>query len=223
MFTSSRTGRHALFHKDLITGVESQLVDFPERVAVDEWTPGRAVRNLPTFGRSVLALPMVGERIPKVLVDTPYRSRYQEDQSDVSPTANGLRSTRTTLGGGKSRWRGSGSPPSVSFRLPEACNPLCDATVVSSSTSYPRVRWRSISAGGYRRTGRAATALPATSPHPRNSANTARGRRRTLPCCRADERILLSMDVLVQLESHRRRTVHRRSSRFTSIPKRPTH
>jgi eukaryotic-like serine/threonine-protein kinase len=99
VFTSSRTGRSALFHKDLVTGVESQLVDFPERVVVDEWTPDGRFVIFRTFGRSVLALPMVGERIPKLLVDTPYRSRYLEDQTHVSPNGKWIAFNSDESGG----------------------------------------------------------------------------------------------------------------------------
>ena len=81
VFTSSRTGRAALFHKDLVTGVESQLANIPDRVVVDEWTPDGRFIIFRTYGRSVHALPMIGERVPKLLADTP----YQEDQSHVSP------------------------------------------------------------------------------------------------------------------------------------------
>ena len=81
VFTSSRTGRAAVFHKDLVTGVESQVADIPDRVAVDEWTPDGRFVIYRTYGRSVHALPMIGERVPKLLADTP----YQEDQSHVSP------------------------------------------------------------------------------------------------------------------------------------------
>ena len=80
-FTSARTGRSALFHKDLITGAESQLAEIPERVGVDEWTPDGRFVIFRDFGGSVRALPMTGERIPRLLVDAP----YQVDQTHASP------------------------------------------------------------------------------------------------------------------------------------------
>jgi len=80
-FTSTRTGRSALFQKDLVTGAETQLADIPERVGVDEWTPDGRFVIFRNYGRAVFALPMSGERKPRLLVDTP----YLEDQPHVSP------------------------------------------------------------------------------------------------------------------------------------------
>ena len=82
VFTSSRTGRSQLFIKDLATGVEKPLADIPGRVAVDEMTPDGRFVIFRTFGRSVHALPMTGDRTPMLLVDTP---AYLEDQTHVSP------------------------------------------------------------------------------------------------------------------------------------------
>jgi serine/threonine protein kinase len=81
VFTSSRTGKHTLFHKNLVTGIEAQLADIPERVAVDEWTPDGRFIIFHTFGRSIHALPMFGERKPTLLIET----SYQKDQTHVSP------------------------------------------------------------------------------------------------------------------------------------------
>ena len=80
-FTSTRTGRSGLYRKDLVTGAEEPLADIAEPVAVDEWTPDGRFVIFRNFGRGVHALPMSGDRIPKLLVDTP----YTEDQSHVSP------------------------------------------------------------------------------------------------------------------------------------------
>jgi serine/threonine protein kinase len=80
-FTSSRTGRESLFRKDLVTGAEEPLADIPDRVGVDEWTLDGRFVIFRTFGKAVYALPMTGDRTPKLLADTP----YIEDQSHVSP------------------------------------------------------------------------------------------------------------------------------------------
>ena len=43
-FTTNRTGRRAVFVKDLATGQETLLFDFPRSIVIDEWTPdGRFV------------------------------------------------------------------------------------------------------------------------------------------------------------------------------------
>jgi Tol biopolymer transport system component len=81
VFTSERTGRSAVFIKDLVTGKEEPLVPFNESVVVDQWTPdGRFVmfRNL---GKAVYAMPVVGERTPRMLADT----TFTEDEVHVSP------------------------------------------------------------------------------------------------------------------------------------------
>ena len=81
-FTTRRTGRLSLFQKDLSTGAEAPLANLPFPATLDEWTPdGRFVifRNL---GRAIQALPLVGERTPRIIVDTPLAI---EDQAHVSP------------------------------------------------------------------------------------------------------------------------------------------
>jgi Tol biopolymer transport system component len=80
-FTSSRSGRHNPFRKDLITGIEEPFADIPERMGVDQWTPDGRFIILRSFGQAIHALPLSGDRMPKLLVDTP----YLEDQSSVSP------------------------------------------------------------------------------------------------------------------------------------------
>ena len=81
-FTTRRTGRLSLFKKDLSTGIEAPLVQLAFDATLDEWTPdGRFVmfRNL---GRAIQALPLVGDRTPRIIVDTPLAI---EDQVHVSP------------------------------------------------------------------------------------------------------------------------------------------
>ena len=70
-----------MFQKDLVTGAETLLADIPDRVGVDEWTPDGRFVIFRNYGRAVFALPMSGERKPRLLVDTP----YLEDQPHVSP------------------------------------------------------------------------------------------------------------------------------------------
>jgi Tol biopolymer transport system component len=80
VFTSERTGRSAVFIKDLVIGKEEPLVPCDESVVVDQWTPdGRFVifRNL---GKAVYAMRVVGERTPRMLADT----TFTEDEVHVS-------------------------------------------------------------------------------------------------------------------------------------------
>ena len=81
-FTTRRTGRLSLFKKDLSTGSEEPLVKLAFDATLDEWTPdGRFImfRNL---GRAIQVVPLVGDRTPRILVDTPLEI---EDQVHVSP------------------------------------------------------------------------------------------------------------------------------------------
>ncbi len=80
-FSSTRTGRSALFVKDLVSGKEDPLVAFDERVALDQWTPDGRFVVFRTFGKAVYAAPLSGERTPRMLVDTP----FIEDEVHVSP------------------------------------------------------------------------------------------------------------------------------------------
>jgi DNA-binding winged helix-turn-helix (wHTH) protein/Tol biopolymer transport system component len=82
-FTSWRTGRAAVFVKDLTSGQEDLLVPFDERVAVDQWTPDGRFIIFRTFGRAVYAMPLRGDRTPRMLADTP----FIEDEVHVSPDA----------------------------------------------------------------------------------------------------------------------------------------
>jgi dipeptidyl aminopeptidase/acylaminoacyl peptidase len=81
VFTSWRAGRPALFVKDLTTGKENLLVPFGEPAAVDQWTPDGRFVIFRTFGKAVYALPMSGDRTPRLLADTP----FIEDEVHVSP------------------------------------------------------------------------------------------------------------------------------------------
>jgi eukaryotic-like serine/threonine-protein kinase len=80
-FTSWRTGRAAVFVKDLTSGKEDSLVPFDEPATVDQWTPDGRFIIFRTFGRAVHAAALSGDRTPRMLVDTP----YIEDELHVSP------------------------------------------------------------------------------------------------------------------------------------------
>jgi eukaryotic-like serine/threonine-protein kinase len=80
-FTSFRTGRAAVFVKDLVSGKEDPLVAFHERVALDQWTPDGRFVVFRTFGKAVYAAPLSGDRTPRLLADTP----FVEDEVHVSP------------------------------------------------------------------------------------------------------------------------------------------
>ena len=71
-FTAWRTGPGTIFQKDLTTGIEEQLLPNPPTPAavVDDWSPdGQSVifRNM---GPRVFALPMTGERKPRLIAET---------------------------------------------------------------------------------------------------------------------------------------------------------
>jgi len=53
----------------------------PDGIAVDGWTADGQWLVVRTFGRAVYGVPMVGQRVPRMLADTP----YVEDQTQVSP------------------------------------------------------------------------------------------------------------------------------------------
>jgi serine/threonine protein kinase/Tol biopolymer transport system component len=80
-FTTFRTGRGAVFVKDLTSGKEDQLVQFDEAAAVDHWTQDARFIVFRTFGKAVYAMPLAGDRKPRLLRDTP----YVEDEVHVSP------------------------------------------------------------------------------------------------------------------------------------------
>jgi len=100
-FTSFRSGKGAAYLWDFVTGKEEPLLDFsaqataagrqsltslapariPDGIAVDGWTADGQWLVVRTFGRAVYGVPMVGQRVPRMLADTP----YVEDQTQVSP------------------------------------------------------------------------------------------------------------------------------------------
>jgi Tol biopolymer transport system component len=82
VFTTNRTGRATGFRKDLLTGMETPLTDHPDPVVVDEWTPDGRFVILRTQAQAIFALPMTGDRTPRLLTDTP---QVIEDQVHVSP------------------------------------------------------------------------------------------------------------------------------------------
>ena len=77
----SRLGRPALFLKDLVSGTEEPLVAFDEPLVLDQWTPDGRFVIARTFGKAVYAVPLDGDRKPRLLVDTP----YHRDELRVSP------------------------------------------------------------------------------------------------------------------------------------------
>jgi eukaryotic-like serine/threonine-protein kinase len=104
VFTSFRTGKGAVWLWDFVAGRESPAFDvgtatggssqapdasaptalaparIPDGVAVDDWTRDGQHLVVRTFGRAVFSVPMTGERVAHLLVDTP----FVEDQSQVS-------------------------------------------------------------------------------------------------------------------------------------------
>jgi Tol biopolymer transport system component len=82
VFTAQREGRNQVFRKDLSTGVEEPLLKLPYPVVVDDWSPDGRFVIFRSMGRAIHAMPMVGDRTPRTIVDTPL---IIEDQSHVSP------------------------------------------------------------------------------------------------------------------------------------------
>jgi eukaryotic-like serine/threonine-protein kinase len=100
-FTSFRTGKGSAFFWDLVSGKERELIDLsaptaagtsgptqslapariPEGIAVDDWTADGRWLIVRTFGKAIYAVPLHGDRTPKLLADT----SYVEDQTQVSP------------------------------------------------------------------------------------------------------------------------------------------
>jgi eukaryotic-like serine/threonine-protein kinase len=80
-FTSYRTGRQALFVKDVVSGREEPLGTFGEPAVLDEWTRDGRFIVFRTLGKAVYAMPLSGDRTPRLLADTP----YTEDEVHVSP------------------------------------------------------------------------------------------------------------------------------------------
>ena len=71
-----------MFRKDLSTGIEAPLTNQPDPVVLDDWSPDGRFVIFRTGGRAIFALPMTGERTPRLLTDTPF---IIEDQLHVSP------------------------------------------------------------------------------------------------------------------------------------------
>jgi len=81
-FTTNRTGRSSAFVRELASGRETPLIDYQERMVVDDWAPDGRFVIFRTGGRAIFALPMTGDRTPRLLADTP---QIIEDQLHVSP------------------------------------------------------------------------------------------------------------------------------------------
>jgi Tol biopolymer transport system component len=79
-FTSRRTGRAAVFVKDLMSGQENPLLAFDKAAVVDQWTPDGRFVIFRTIGGPIYAIPLSGDRTPRLLADTP----YSEDEVLVS-------------------------------------------------------------------------------------------------------------------------------------------
>jgi Tol biopolymer transport system component len=80
-FVSERTGRRTMFVKDMVSGKEEPLGTFGEDAVIDEWTRDGRFIVFRTVGKAVYAMPLSGDRTPRMLVDTP----YIEDELHVSP------------------------------------------------------------------------------------------------------------------------------------------
>jgi eukaryotic-like serine/threonine-protein kinase len=81
VFTSNRGGIPGVFLKDVNTGAEEPLVVWKQPVTADQWTPDGQFVIFRNLGRAVWAVPLSGDRKPRLLVDTP----YIEDEVHVSP------------------------------------------------------------------------------------------------------------------------------------------
>ena len=100
-FTTLRLGLGTVFLRDLVSGKEDPFfaipkasaaagndsglptsltpARIPEGVAVDGWTDDGRTLVVRTFGRAVYGVPVLGDRVARLLVDTP----YVEDQTTV--------------------------------------------------------------------------------------------------------------------------------------------
>ena len=67
--------------KDLVSGKEEPLGTFGEPAVIDEWTRDGRFIIFRTLGKAVYAMPLSGDRTPRLLADTP----YIEDEVHVSP------------------------------------------------------------------------------------------------------------------------------------------
>jgi hypothetical protein len=81
-FTTNRTGRATVFVKDLTTGDEKPLFDFPTAVVVDDWTVDGKFLVFRSSGRNIQVLPLAPIGPPRLLQE----GRFSiQDQSHVSP------------------------------------------------------------------------------------------------------------------------------------------
>ena len=81
-FISSRTGRNSVFVKDLATGRETQLFEYPTGVVLDSWSPDGRFIIFRSLGRLILAVPAAGEARPRLIVEN---QAPVNEQSHVSP------------------------------------------------------------------------------------------------------------------------------------------
>jgi eukaryotic-like serine/threonine-protein kinase len=81
-FTSLRGGRAAVYLKHLADGKEELLARLAdEPLFVDTWTPDGKFVVARSYGRAVYLIPVTGDRMPRLLVATP----YIEDELKISP------------------------------------------------------------------------------------------------------------------------------------------
>jgi eukaryotic-like serine/threonine-protein kinase len=125
-FMSTRLGHPALFLKDLVSGAEERLVAFDEPLVLEQWSPDGRFVVARTFAGAVYAVPLGGDRTPRMLVDIPYGTdelRVSPDGRWVAFNANesgrwevyvaefpGFTSKRqiSDAGGVQPQWRGDG-------------------------------------------------------------------------------------------------------------------
>jgi Tol biopolymer transport system component len=81
-FTARQVGQPSLFKKDLSTGAEEPLLNTLESFNLDEWTPDGRFVIYRSGGRAIYALPMTGDRKPRVVADA---RQVIDDQPHVSP------------------------------------------------------------------------------------------------------------------------------------------
>ena len=81
-FISSCTGRNSVFVKDLATGRETQLFEYPTGVVLDSWSPDGRFIIFRSLGRLILAVPAAGEARPRLIVEN---QAPVNEQSHVSP------------------------------------------------------------------------------------------------------------------------------------------
>ena len=70
-----------VFLKDVNSGAEEPLVVWKEPVFLDQWTPDGQFIIFHNRGQAVWAVPVTGDRKPRMLIDTP----YVKDEVHVSP------------------------------------------------------------------------------------------------------------------------------------------